>query len=70
MHSEYYLYTTAQGDTFDIMALMAYNDEFKAHIIMQANPQFVNQITFESGIEIKIPILEDAAEETLPPWKR
>lgn len=59
-----------QGDTFDILALDAYDDEFKAHLIIQANPQYANVIVFDEGIKLKIPIIEKEAADTLPPWKR
>ncbi|WP_069997750.1 tail protein X [Cellulosilyticum sp. I15G10I2] len=70
MGNDYYIYTTVQGDTFDIIALNAYDDEFKAHILMQANPQHVATITFSHGIDLKVPIIEDDPADTLPPWKR
>lgn len=70
MDNDYYIYTTVQGDTFDIIALNAYDDEFKAHILMQANPQYVGTITFSAGIDLKVPIAEDDPADTLPPWKR
>lgn len=68
--SEYGYYTTKQGDTFDIIALDLYDDEFKASILMQANPQYVSTITFSAGVSLKYPIIEDETPETLPPWKR
>jgi len=63
-------YTTKQGDTFDIMALRLYDDEFKATLLIQANPQYVATITFPAGVSLKYPIIEDDTPETLPPWKR
>ncbi|AYO30257.1 MULTISPECIES: tail protein X [Clostridia] len=66
----YFEYTTMQGDTFDMLALDAYNDEFKAHLIIQANPQYAGVLVFDAGIKLKIPIIEQEAAATLPPWKR
>ncbi|MGE5631705.1 MAG: tail protein X [Caulobacteraceae bacterium] len=68
--SSYFEYTTMQGDTFDILALDAYNDEFKAHLIIEANPQYANVVIFDGGIILKIPIIQQEAAATLPPWKR
>lgn len=66
----YDLYITVDGDTFDIIALDYYADEFKSHLIIQANPQYASTITFKGGIELKVPIIEQDKPSTLPPWKR
>lgn len=70
MGNNYIEYITMQGDTFDILALDAYDDEFKAHIIIQANPEYADVLIFDEGIKLKIPVIEDESIETLPPWKR
>jgi len=59
-----------QGDTFDMLALDAYNDENKAHIIIQANPQYANVLIFDAGVRLKIPLISQDTIDTLPPWKR
>jgi phage tail protein X len=66
----YFIYTTKKGDTFDILALDAYNEETKAHLIIQANPEYSSVLVFEAGIDLKIPIIEPEAAASLPPWKR
>lgn len=66
----YFEYTTMQGDTFDILALDAYNEEHKADLIIKANPQYSNVIVFDAGVLLKIPIIEVQSANTLPPWKR
>lgn len=63
-------YVTRAGDTFDMLALDAYNDEFKAGEIIRANPQYAGIVVFDAGIILRIPYLTEAAPETLPPWKR
>ncbi|WP_243128383.1 tail protein X [Clostridium chromiireducens] len=63
-------YTTVQGDTFDMLSYRAYGDEFKAHYIIQANPNYANVLVFSQGIELTIPIISKEAASTLPPWKR
>lgn len=70
MDNNYIEYITMQGDTFDILSLDAYDDEFKAHIIIQANPEYADVLIFDEGIKLKIPVIEDESIETLPPWKR
>lgn len=63
-------YKTVQGDTFDKIALQFYNDEFQAHLIMQANPQFIKYVILPGGIELKIPEIEESTVNSLPPWMR
>lgn len=70
MADEYGTYITKQGDTFDIIALRLYDDEFKASLLMEANPKHVSIITFQAGVSLKYPIIEGDIPETLPPWKR
>lgn len=70
MASDHFIYTTMAGDTWDILALDAYNDETKASLIIQANPQHADTIVFPAGVKLKIPIIDETTAETLPPWKR
>jgi len=65
----YRKYVTLQGDTFDAIALDFYNDEIFADIIIQANPDYTNVILFDAGVELKVPVLEEKAASTLPPWR-
>jgi len=70
MGTNFYEYTTLQGDTFDMIALDAYNDEFQAYRVIQANPQHAGVIVFDAGVKLKVPIIAPEAAATLPPWKR
>ena len=63
-------YRTLAGDTFDILALDAYNDEFLAGELIRANPQHAGVVVFEAGVELTIPALAQAAPGSLPPWTR
>lgn len=69
MKLEYWIYKTLHGDTWDAIALDFYNDEKYASTIIQANPNYIGTIIFEAGIELKIPIIDDTAASTLPPWR-
>ncbi len=65
-----YTYTALAGDTFDAIALDFYNDESLSTHIITANPQHRNIILFSGGEVLQIPIIEQGAADTLPPWKR
>lgn len=59
------------GETFDALALAAYNEETMATHIIKANPDLSDVVVFEGGEVVKIPILEAIeTPETLPPWRR
>jgi phage tail protein X len=66
----YIEYETDAGDTFDILALNFYDNEFKSHIIMEANSQHIDMIVLPAGLKLIIPIIDIDPAETLPPWKR
>ena len=67
----YIKYIAQGGDTFDSIALVAYNEERMASAIIVANPDLSDVLIFEGGELIHIPIVETVTTpETLPPWRR
>lgn len=68
--TSYYEYTTQDGDAFDLLALDMYNDERLAHYIIEYNPDYCDVIVFEGGVQLKLPVVEEAeTSETVPPWR-
>lgn len=64
-------YVAQCGDTFDSIALAAYNEERMVSVIIGANRQYIDVIVFEGGEKLKIPVVERAnTPDTLPPWRR
>lgn len=64
-------YTAQGGDTFDSIALAAYNEERMASTIIAANPDLGDVLIFEGGELVQIPIVETVTTpDTLPPWRR
>lgn len=64
-------YVAQGGDTFDSIALFAYNEERMASTIITANPDLSDVLIFEGGEAVRIPIVETVeTPETLPPWRR
>ena len=53
-------YVAQGGDTFDSIALVAYNEERMASTIIEANPDLSDVLIVET---VETP-------ETLPPWRR
>ena len=57
-------YVAQGGDTFDSIALVAYNEERMASTLIEV-------LIFEGGEAVRIPIVETVeTPETLPPWRR
>lgn len=68
--SDYLPYTTVDGDTYDMIALDYYYDEFKAPLIADANPAYAGTVVFPAGVALRVPVIPAADIFTLPPWKR
>ena len=70
--TEFYNYVTKDNDRWDLIAYKFYNDSTKYEIIIKANPDIPITPVLESGIKLKIPVLEQ--KETIsfitPPWKK
>lgn len=64
------VYTTVQGDTWDIIALKVYGSEKHIGKIMLANPELANIIYFSANVEVICPDIEIQASGNIPPWKR
>lgn len=60
----------ASGDTFDLLAFLAYGDEMLAHHLMEANPEYLDRVVFAGGEMLRVPAPEMDRPSTLPPWKR
>ncbi len=67
----YLNYITEEGDTFDNMALMLYNEERLSSALIEANPDYCDVLIFEAGTALRLPVIENVElPESLPPWRR
>ncbi len=65
------IHITAEGDTFDALALKYYDDEKLASTIIQANPDHCATLIFEAGVALTVPDTTSVIyPQTLPPWRR
>lgn len=65
------IHITAEGDTFDALALQYYNDEKLSSTLIHANLDHCSTLIFEAGVSLTIPdTMVVAYPETLPPWRR
>lgn len=60
---------TIQNDTFDTVAFRVYGDEHLCSLLMNANPDYMDVLLFDPGVELKLPdYTPKPGEEELPPW--
>ena len=63
-------YTTVDGDTYDMIALDMYHDEFRAPLIAGANPEQAGTVVFPAGVVLRVPMVPAAEASAVPPWRR
>lgn len=63
------IYSTVQGDSFDIIAYRLFGDEHLCDELMKANPDEIDTIFFDSGNAVNIPDIQKRPKQSdLPPW--
>jgi len=55
---------------WDGIAYKLYGSESYMVQLMQANPQQAHTVVFGAGVVLIVPELPEAADDSLPPWKR
>jgi len=64
------LYSTIQGDTWDLISFKNYGREKFIQELMEANYKYRRTSIFGSGIALNIPdIPPEVITSTLPPWE-
>lgn len=65
------IYTTSQGDMWDLIAWKLTGSAEQVAPIMQANPKYAKTYIFPAGIDLNIPDLNTVVNlSVLPPWRR
>mgnify|MGYP001049290366 FL=1 len=63
-------YTTVQGDMWDSIAYKQLGSTSHTDKLLNSNLQYRDIYIFPAGIVLKLPEIRQAAETSLPPWKR
>ncbi len=65
------MYTTAQGDTWDMIAYKMLSKEALMIQIMNLNPDYIGVSIFGAGVKLLLPQIAETEEvyADLPPWK-
>lgn len=66
------VYSTIQGDMWDIIAWRVYGTAKYVHVLMQANPDHIRTYMFGAGVRLRVPVLspEESIAANVPPWRR
>lgn len=63
------IYTSVQGDTWDMIAYKTTGNCMYADKIMQANPMLLDIFVFSAGTDVIIPDIDEEESNELPPWR-
>ena len=63
--SDYLIHRTKDGDRWDLLAQRYYGDPFHLAPLLGANPGHAAKALLEAGLELAVPIIEQA--EVAPP---
>lgn len=63
-------YVTSQGETWMDIAEAFYGNQMMTAPLVEANPEYADQLIFRSGQSLRIPIIAAQPPDSLPPWKR
>ena len=67
------IYTTEQGDTWDLIALRMYPNiggEKLMDVLLDYNPEYIHTVIFSANVKLNIPEVNVPVVSKLPAWKR
>lgn len=62
--------TTTQSLAWDQVSKKKYGSEKQMGVLPPANPDQIDALLFQGGLELKIPAVTPLAAKSLPPWQR
>lgn len=64
------IYTTIQGDTWDMISYKVYGSSKYIGLLMKNNYDLLDIFIFSAGIEINVPELQDSELDDIPEWRK
>ena len=64
------VYSTMQGDMWDLISYRVYGTEKHVKVLLEANQAYRDVVVFPAGVELVCPEILTAGSSALPPWKR
>ncbi len=62
--------TSVQGQAWDQISLRRYGAEKQMGVLLPANPDEIDALLFQGGVEIIAPDVAPLRVKSLPPWER
>lgn len=64
------IYTTKEGDTWDIISHRLWGQEGLFHHLQKANPKYLGVLVFKGNISLEVPEIKipEGKTDKLPPW--
>lgn len=63
------IYTTIQGDTWDLIAYKIYGEEKYMKYLIEANWQMLDVLIFSSGTVLTVPDIQEETDDEAPFWR-
>ena len=63
------IYTTMQGDTWDLIAYKLYGEEKYMKYLIEANWQMLDVLIFSSGTVLTVPDIQEEKDDEGPFWR-
>lgn len=63
------IYSTIQGDVWDMIAFKIYGDTDLTYLLLDANPVHVKTTVFDAGVILNVPEAPEETTADLPPWR-
>lgn len=63
------IYSTIQGDVWDMIAFKVYGDTDLTYLLLDSNPAYVKTTIFDSGVLLTVPEAPEETTSDLPPWR-
>ena len=63
------IYTTIQGDVWDLIAYKLYGDEKYMKNLIEANWKYIDTVVFSSGTVLNVPDIPEEEIDGVPFWR-
>ena len=63
------IYSTIQGDVWDMIAFKVYGDTDLTYLLLDANPAHVGTAIFDADVLLTVPEAPEESTADLPPWR-
>lgn len=62
------IYTTIQGEMFDLISYKIYGAEKYMNVLIRSNPQYAHTMRFDAGVVLNVPTISTSAPISNTLW--